>query len=65
MKNHYQQRTEDIRKIVTTMGINMNEQIEDINHMTHITKNHNYGIVKNVEKVKREIEEKTEQIEKI
>ena len=53
MRHHYQQRTEDIRKIATTISINMNEEIEDINHMTHMTKNHNYAIVKNVEKVKR------------
>jgi hypothetical protein len=48
MKQHYQQRTEDIRKIVATMSINMNEEIEDITHMIHMTKNHNFAIVKNI-----------------
>lgn len=62
MKQHYQQRTEDIRKIVATMSINMNEEIEDITHMIHMTKNHNFAIVKNIEMTKKEIQSKDHDI---
>lgn len=47
------------------MSINMNEEIEDISHMIHMTKNHNFAIVKNIEMTKKEIQEKDSEIQTI
>ena len=47
------------------MSINMNEEIEDICHMIHMTKNHNFAIVKNIEMTKKEIQEKDNEIQTI
>ena len=47
------------------MSINMNEEIEDISHMIHMTKNHNFAIVKNIEMTKKEIQEKDNEIQTI
>jgi hypothetical protein len=52
MRSHYQQRTSDVKKIIDTISMNMNEEHEDLNHMVHMTKTHNYTIVKQIEQSK-------------
>lgn len=53
MRKHYSARTGDIKKIIQTISINTNEEINDVNHQSFLLKESNCILVKNIEEQMR------------
>jgi hypothetical protein len=49
MRKHYSARTSDIKKIIETISINTNEEINDVNHQSFLLRESNCILVKKIE----------------
>lgn len=57
MRKHYSARTSDIKKIIETISINTNEEINDVNHQSFLLKESNCILVKKIEEQMKKIHE--------
>lgn len=48
LRRHYCCRTSDIKKLIETITINTNEEINDVNHQSFLVKESNCLIVKQI-----------------
>lgn len=48
LRRHYCGRTSDIKKLIETITINTNEEINDVNHQSFLVKESNCLIVKQI-----------------
>lgn len=70
MRKHYSARTGDIKKIIETISINTNEEINDVNHQSFLLKESNCILVKKIEEqmktmhtIQSNVAEKRKQLE--
>jgi len=57
MRKHYSARTSDIKKIIETISINTNEEINDVNHQSFLLKESNCILVKKIEEQMKKMHE--------
>lgn len=55
LRRHYVARTSDIKKLIETISINTNEEVNDVTHQTFLIKESNCAIVKHIEALMKEL----------